>query len=166
MNPDEVVKILVALNVAGGVAALWHWFRTQREQGSVRRYTDADQVRAVLEEAREQDQRRLTDLEHSQAEINAGKDLEIKELKAEVIQGRADVAACRREHAEARVLNATLTERLNAMVEVMATNTDQIANLKQQLVNRGYLDNRRDGTHHEGPPMGLRERRTPEGDDV
>lgn len=149
MSPEFISTLLsggIGAAIITGIAALFRWYRDRAELSVTRKYTDADQVRAVLEEQTEQQQARISQLENSQALINAAKDSEIQGLKAEVLHERSEVALCRKQHAEAALQAAVMNERVESFGRLMEEakltieeNRDHIADLQQEIKNMKWL---------------------------
>jgi hypothetical protein len=160
---QAIAGILVTLGVPKAVSWLAEQLAKSRHAEKARRVAVEDQVRALWEEQTKAEHERLLRMERYVEANMAAKDAQISDLKAEVLRERADVADCRKQHAEARIEATATKVEVNNLRTMVENYVDENADLKQHIVfNRNrileleHLLERRIGQHsHEGP-----ERRT------
>lgn len=157
MELDDVVKTLINLGLVAGCAAVWRWWRDRKQRYEAREVADIDKVRSLLEEDNEQKEQRIRELETFMTSTLAQKDVQLAEHKEEVLRLRADVASCQHDHAESRVLVASLTvqrERDRELIEenraMIEDYVDRIADLETSTHLHQQLLERRKLTREEG----------------
>ncbi len=97
MNPEQLVQILVALNLAGLLANLSQWWTRRQDTSTTRRYSAEDRLL-----------NRIGELEDAQAVRETA-------MQEEIHQLRIGLEECQKQHAAAQVIAAGLKAENAAM---------------------------------------------------
>lgn len=137
MNPEWWQTFLsgsLVMTVLGGIGWLGKYLAESRRDYTTRHATVEDQMRAFWEQQTKAEHDRLVRLEQHLESSLAEKDLQLKEVKLEVIRERAQVADCQRERAETRVEAVAARIEATNLAAQVEENVHTIADLKQQIV--------------------------------